>query len=255
MTLPTFTVKLISSAGVPLMNGSLQYRDSTWKDAVNNNDGTFTITSSGRKTSLRMTYGNATETRSNVTIKNDTTIIFQTKNVSVNLQTSTGTPLDTGTVEYYASGWQTFGTTSNGVAAKELLPLKYTFRLTYNAASISKAQNVDSNAVVMFHTIPAVVQLQTSTGAPLDTRVVQYYSGGWRDFGVTMNGTVSKELLPTKYTFRLTYNGLTMSKAQNIHSNATVIFQTVPVHVQCRPAPVHRWTQDLQNFTLGVGER
>jgi len=231
-TPPTFIVKLISSTGSFLTNGSLQYRDTTWENATNNNDGTFTITTSGRKTNLRMTYGNATETRSNVAIKNDTVIVFQTKNVSVNFQTSTGAPLDTGSVEYYASGWQTFGTTSNGVVTKELLPLKYTFRLTYNAAGISKVQNVDSNSTVVFQTIPAVVQLQTSTGAPLDTGIVQYYTGGWRDFGTTVNGAVSKELLPTKYTFRLTYNGATISKAQNIDSNATIIFQTVPVRVQ-----------------------
>jgi hypothetical protein len=226
------SVNLLSSAGSLLPNGSLQYRDTTWENSTNNNDGTFTITTFLKKISLRMTYGNATETKSNVTVENDTVIVFQTKNVSVSFQTSVGVPLDTGAVQYYAGGWQTFGTTSNGVVAKEILPLKYTFRLTYNAASISKVQNVDSNSTVVFHTIPAVVQLQTSTGAPLDTGIVQYYSGGWRDFGTTLNGTVSKELLPTKYTFRLTYNGASVNEAQSIDSNAIVVFQTVPAKVE-----------------------
>jgi hypothetical protein len=225
------TVKLLSSTGSLLAGGSLQYKDSTWENATNNNDGTFTIISSKKKLSLRMTYAYGTQTKSNVTIGSDT-IVFQTKNVTVNLQNSQGTPLDTGVVEYNASGWQDFGTTSNGVVTKELLPIKYNFRLTYNGTTISEAQNIDSNATIVFQTVLAKVLLQTSTGAPLDTGVVQFNAGGWQDFGTTSGGVVTKELLPIKYIFRLTYNGTTISKAQNIDSNATVVFQTVPANVQ-----------------------
>jgi hypothetical protein len=228
----TCTVKLLSSTGSLLTTGALQYRDSTWKDATNNNDGTFTIITARKKVSLSMTYEYGTQTKSNVPVKNDTTIIFQTKNVAVNLQNSTGTPLDTGVVQYNANGWQDFGTTSNGVVTKELLPTKYTFRMTYNSATVSKAQNIDSNATVIFQTVPAKVQLQTSTGVPLDTGIVQYNSGGWKNFGTTLNGAVTKELLPTKYNFRMTYDGATVNKAQSIDSNATIIFQTVKTMVQ-----------------------
>jgi hypothetical protein len=225
------TVKLLSSTGSLLAGGSLQYKDSTWENATNNNDGTFTIISSKKKLSLRMTYAYGTQTKSNVTIGSDT-IVFQTKNVSVNLQNSYGNPLDTGIVQYNASGWQDFGTTSNGVVTKELLPIKYNFRLTYNGTTISEAQNIDSNATIVFQTVLAKVLLQTSTGAPLDTGVVQFNAGGWKTFGTTLNGAVTKELLPTKYNFRMTYDGATISKAQSIDSNATVIFQTVKTLVQ-----------------------
>ncbi len=134
----TCTVKLLSSTGSLLTNGTLQYRDSTWENATNNNDGTFTITTTKKKISFRMTYAGGTQTKSNVTIKNDTTIIFQTKNVTVNLQSSQGTPLDTGIVQYDVSGWKDFGSTSNGIVTKELLPVKYTFRLTYNGVPSAK---------------------------------------------------------------------------------------------------------------------
>ncbi|HVN48827.1 MAG TPA: hypothetical protein VMU30_08405 [Bacteroidota bacterium] len=226
------SVQLLSSTGSLLTGGTLQYRDSTWKDASNNNDGTFTFTTSQKKTSLRMTYANSTQTISNITVKNDTVITFQTKNVSVNLQTSAGTPFDTGTVQYYAGSWQTFGITSNGVVTKELLPLKYSFRVTYNGATVSKSQNIDSNVTVIFNTKPVTVQFQTSTGAFLDTGIVQYYAGAWKAFGTTINGTVSKELLPAKYSFRLTYQSSATSKAQNIDSLPNVMFQTTPVKVQ-----------------------
>ncbi len=228
----TCTVKLLSSIGSLLTTGTLQYRDSIWENATNNNDGTFTINTTKKKLSLRMTYAYGTQTKSNVTIKNDTTIIFQTKNVAVNLQNSQGNQLDTGIVQYNAGGWQDFGTTLNGVVTKELLPIKYTFRLTYNGPTVSKTQNIDSNATVVFQTVPANVQLQTSTGTPLDTGVVQFDAGGWKNFGTTLNGVVTKELLPTKYTFRIAYNGATISKAQSIDSSLTVVFHTIPAIVQ-----------------------
>jgi hypothetical protein len=229
--MPILIVKLVNSTGSLLTTGTLQYKDSTWENATNNNDGTFTINTTKKKLSLRMTYAYGTQTKSNVTIGSDT-IIFQTKNVSVNLQNSTGAPLDTGIVQYNSGGWKDFGITSNGVATKELLPIKYTFRLTYNDATISKAQNIDSNATVIFQTVPAKVQLQASTGAPLDTGIVEYNSGGWKSFGITSNGIVTKELLPTKYNFRITYNGATVTKSQSLDSNATVVFQTIRAKVQ-----------------------
>ena len=236
-------VRFVSSTGSLIANGTLQYRDTTWKDATNNNDGTFTINTIKKKLSLRMTYNNGTQTISNVTIKNDSTIIFQTKSVSINLQNSQGTPLDTGIVQYNSTSgpvgasWQNFGTTSNGVVTNELLSAKYTFRITYNGAAVSKAQNIDSNATVVIQTIPTSVQLQTSTGLPLDTGVVQYNANGpvgagWQPFGITTNGIATKELLPTKYNFRITYDGATISESQSIDSSATVVFQTVKTLVQ-----------------------
>ena len=228
----TMTVKLLSSTGSLLTTGALQYKDSTWENAVNNNDGTFTISTTKRKLSLRMTYAGGTQTKLGIPVKNDTVIIFQTKNVAVDLQTSQGNPLDTGIVQYNASGWQDFGTTSNGVVTKELLPVNYSFRITYNGATVSKSQNIDSSATVVFQTIPTSVQLQTSTGVSLDTGIVQYNANVWQSYGITLHGIATKELLPTKYNFRMTYNGATVTKAQSLDSNATVVFQTVPANVQ-----------------------
>jgi hypothetical protein len=227
-------VKLVNSTGSLLTTGTLQYRDSTWKDATSNNDGTFTITTTRKKLNLRMTYEYGTQTKSNVPVKNDTTIIFQTKNVTVDLQTSSGNPLDTGTVQYNAGGWKDFGTTTNGVATKELLPIKYKFKMTYNNASNEKTQNIDSNAVVLFQTVNVSVQLKNSTGNFIDQGVVQYNSGGWKDFGITSNGSVHKELLPAKYNFKMTYASASKNQAQDLDSNAVVVFQTSNVSVQLK---------------------
>jgi len=224
-------VKLINSTGTNLTGGSLQYYDGSWKDATNNNDGTFSITTSLKTLSLRMTYEFATQTKSNVTVGYDT-VAFQTVNTQVKLQSSQGVPIDTGTVQYYFSAWKPFGTTTNGIASKELLPGSYTFRMTYASATNDKQQDIGTNPVVLFQTVNASVQLKNSQGALMDQGTVQYYFSSWNNLGNTANGIATKELLPGNYTFRMTYAAATNDKLQNIGTNPTVIFQTVNTTVQ-----------------------
>ena len=52
----TVTVRLIDSNGNLLTGGTLQYYNLGWKDAVNNQDGTFTYDSTGSSTHLKVTY-------------------------------------------------------------------------------------------------------------------------------------------------------------------------------------------------------
>jgi|GEM_PF-3377227 len=229
--LPGIIVKLINSTGTKLTGGSLQYYDGTWKDATNNNGGTFNITTSLKTLSLRMTYEFATQTKSNVTVGYDT-VAFQTVNAQIKLQSSQGAPIDTGTVQYYFSSWKTLGTTTNGVASKELLPGTYTFRMTYASATLDKQQDIGANPVVIFQTVNASVQLKNSQGAlmpvPLgDQGTVQYYFSSWKNFGATTGGVATKELLPGNYTFRMTHESISNDKVQNISTNNTVSFSTV----------------------------
>jgi hypothetical protein len=228
---PFFAIKLVSSIGTKLTSGALQYYEGAWKDATNNQDGTFSINTSLKTLSLRMTYEYGTQTKSNVSISNDT-IVFQTVNAQIQLQNSSGNLIDTGSVQYYAGAWRILGTTTNGVASKELLPGNYTFRMTYAYASKDKQQDVGTNATVIFQTVNANVQLQNSQGSLMDQGSVQYYSGAWRDFGNTTNGIAIKELLPNSYTFRMTYAFATKDKQQDLNSNTVVVFQTVKSTVQ-----------------------
>jgi hypothetical protein len=224
-------VKLINSTGNRLFSGALQYYEGSWKDAVNNNDGAFTIITNQKTTSLRMTYEYGTQTKSNITIGSDT-VIFQTINAQILLQDSKGNPIDTGTVQYYAGAWRNFGTTTNGIATKELLPGNYTFRMMYAYASKDKQQDLGTNAAVIFQTVNVNVQLQNSKRSLMDQGIVQYYSGAWRNFGATTNGIATKELLPGNYTFRMTYGYASKDKQQDIGTNPTVVFQTVNAAVQ-----------------------
>ncbi len=219
-------VKLVSSTGTNLTGSSLQYYDGTWKDAVNNNDGTFSVDTKLTKVSLRMTYEYGSQTLSNVAVGRDT-IIFRTVNTQIKIQNSSGVAIDTGKVQYYAGAWRDFGTTTNGVATKELLPNNYSFRMTYAYASNDKQQNIGTDPNVIFQTVNANVQLKNSLGNLIDQGTVQYYAGAWRDFGTTTNGVATKELLPNNYSFRMTYEFVSKDIAQNIGTNSVVSFSTV----------------------------
>jgi hypothetical protein len=227
------TVKLEDSYGKLLPTGSLQYYEGGWKPAANNGDGTFYLDTKLKTISLRMTYEYGSQTKNNVTVGRDT-IVFQTKNVQVKILDSKGAILDTGKVQYYAGAWREFGTTINGVVSKELLPNNYSFRITYAYASNDKQQNIGTNPIVIFQTVNTTVQLKNSLGNLIDIGTVQYYSGAWREFGTTINGVVSKELLPNNYSFRMTYAYASNDRQQNIGTNPIVIFQTVNTTVQLK---------------------
>jgi|WetSurMetagenome_2_1015567.scaffolds.fasta_scaffold04551_3 hypothetical protein len=223
---PNLLVNLANSQGTQIPASLVKYYDTSWKDAVNNGDGTFTVISDKQTVSLRMFYEYANQTVHNVTAHNNT-YTFHTVNASVELKNSSGNLIDVGTVQYYAEAWRTFGTTINGIANKELLPINYSFRMTYEYGSQDKQQDISVNPTVVFQTVNAAVELRTSTGSLIDQGTVQYYAGAWRTFGTTQNGVTHKELLPINYNFGMTYEFVPVDKQQNLSTNSTVTFSTV----------------------------
>jgi hypothetical protein len=178
-----------------------------------------------------MFYEGANQTVNNVPAQNNT-YTFQTVNAAVQLKNSLGNFIDVGTVQYYAEAWRTFGTTINGVANKELLPINYSFRMTYEYGSQDKQKDISVDPTVVFQTVNAAVELHNSSGnlmpAPMgDEGTVQYYAGAWRTFGTTQNGVAYKELLPKSYNFRMTYEYVPVDKQQDLSTNSTVTFSTV----------------------------
>ncbi|MBL1156129.1 MAG: hypothetical protein D8M51_14525, partial [Ignavibacteriae bacterium] len=137
---PNLVVSLKNSLGNQIPASNVMYYESAagkWKDAVNNGDGTFTVITTRPTVSIRMFYEYANQTVHNVPAQNNT-YTFTTVNAAVELRNSSGNLIDQGTVQYYAGAWRSFGTTVNGVANKELLPINYSFRMIYEYVPLDK---------------------------------------------------------------------------------------------------------------------
>jgi hypothetical protein len=182
--------RLLNSSGAALLGGSGQYYLNSWQacSGGTNNPGYVLCALTGlvSNASFSMTYA-STRQQMTQNIATNSTVVFQTKAVTLTLENSSGNLMDTGTAQYYSGSWLSFGQTSGGQVQKELLPGTYTFSMTYASTQQQISQNIGTNPVVVFQTAKVVSASNTCT---------YYYASAWLTF------TSGMELLPGKYTFR-----------------------------------------------------
>ncbi|SFB56423.1 Fibronectin type III domain-containing protein [Cohnella sp. OV330] len=209
-------VRLKDSQGQPLEGGDVSYYADGWRTFGAANGGEARKELLPGNYTFNMTYAGAYQSKAQ-DIGADPVVVFQTASVKVRLEDSKGDPLDGGAASYYMDGWHSFGTVTGGEASKELLPVNYTFNVSYEGANLSKPQNAGTDANVVFATVNVAVSLKDGQGNPVEGGQISFYASGWRTFGTTdAAGIAHKELLPVTYTFNGTHGGAADSGAFDI---------------------------------------
>ncbi len=236
-------VKLLNSGGVGLPGGYAEYYSAGWKligTTPANGVLSFAMPGSPATYSFRMSYAGYTQQKSNVNIATTNPIVFQTLSAGVHFQDSLAAPLAGGGIEYYASGWKTFGSGSTdaaGNASMELLPGSYSFRMSWAGYTQQQSNvNIATTNPVLFQTLPMAVHFKDSANAPLANGGIEYYASGWKTFGSGLTdaaGNASMELLPGSYSFRMSWAGYTQQKSNvNIVTTNPLEFQTLSVYAR-----------------------
>ena len=229
-------IKLLNSNNAGIPGGAAKWYNGTWHTIGNTNaNGVITLGIPVAPGNLlfSMDYAFTHEEKWQNTATNFV-VVFQTKNVEVQLQNSTGALMDTGFARYYTGAWHDIGNTSSGKVNIELLPANIDFSMDNNFVHNEKWQHVGTNPVVIFQTKNVEVQLKDSTDNFMDTGFVRYYTGAWHDIGNTTDGRVNIELLPANIDFSMDNNFVHNEKWQNTSADPVVVFQTRNVEVQLK---------------------
>ncbi len=156
----------------------------------------------------------------------DNSIEFQTQKVTVSLNNSTGNPLEAEELFYRDANknYVSLGTNKTSDTL-EMLPLSYYFKVKYLGHTLSKLQNVTSDASVDFQTVLVSFNLVDGSNSQLNGDAI--YRDGYaiyNAFGESGQTPETMEMLPLYYYFRCTYNGMTKTKLWNVNADSNVLF-------------------------------
>ena len=235
-------VRLINSSGAGLSGGIVNYYiSSTVYGGITNASGNLFLLLPASATSayfsMNYNFGNYTIYQNIVTTP---TVVFQTKNVVMELRDNLGALLSDATnLSYYQYATNTFsaGVTLGGVATMQLLPGSYYFNMQFNSGRMTIYQNIGTTPIVTFQTKKVDLELRDHVGALLsDATNLSYYQFTTAIFagGVTLGGTATMQLLPGSYYFNMQFKSGRMTIYQNIGTTPTVTFQTKKVDLELR---------------------
>lgn len=150
-------------------------------------NGTAAIIFDGKPTNVTfaMTYEGGRQQLAKQNIQTNSFARFYTTPITLELIDDDEAALgEGGSAAYYASGWRTFGDTdTGGTVTKELLPVSYSFAMTYQGSRQQISKTTDQT-----------VTFQTGEIQSCGT-ATSYYASGWRTFSEGL------QLLPSKVSF------------------------------------------------------
>jgi hypothetical protein len=221
------TMRLLASDGVTPRIGGATYYAGGWRD-FGTGLTTTTMELLPLNYSFKVSFGGATQEKSQ-DVGTTPLVTFDLVNATMQLLASdNSTQVTTGTTEYYAGGWKTFGG-GTSTATMDLLPLSYTFKIGYGGATKEMTQNIGTDPLVTFNLVNATMRLLASDNTTeVTTGTTEYYAGGWKTFGGGTS-TATMDLLPLSYTFKIGYGGAAKQMDQDIGTNPQVTFNLVNV--------------------------
>lgn len=144
--------------------------------------------------------------------------------LTVKLTNSRGELIPGGYLQYYEGGWKPAEDHGDGTftVRTELASVK--LRMIYEHGVQEKSNVPVKGNTVIFQTVLATVKVSDLQGRPLNDIEVRYYSGGWYSIGLTVDGVVTKELLPLGYKFRVIKGKVQAEKTQDLSIDSRVEF-------------------------------
>jgi hypothetical protein len=237
------SVKLVDSKGAGLSGATAEMRAKYAKAmGTTGTDGLATVNAEAGAYTFAITYRGQTKTFGPVNVTSGSVVVFTTAPVEVALTGGTG-QLAAANVEHKGSydSWIADGATSSaGLSSVQLLPGKYTFRVTFRGQTSQVETAVAGPTKVEFGLVPTTVKL-TGASKPLKTGTVAHRGAGvtWTGDGTTAaDGSVKFLLLAGTYTFSMEYRGQTNELASvAIAAPASVVeFPLAPTTVTVQTA-------------------
>lgn len=190
--LTAVAVRLVDSDGNGLAGGKLSYYIGGWYTAPGTTDANgnllVELPSDSSSMSMSMSY-NGTSQQMNRSALDASNFTFQTARVNVKLVDADGAALREGTASYYAVGWRSLGSTTDGVITVQMLPGNYAFVMNYNGSR-------EQRNTVAIATPETDVVFQTGRVTMQYSGSVSWYHEGWRTFAKP-----TMEYLPGTTTF------------------------------------------------------
>ena len=227
---PRATVRFTNSVGTPIEGALAEVKlGGVWTviGYTDANGEAEVILSTGNK-SFRINWKGAKNQKTVFVTATPKVVEFQTELVTVELNGGNGEN-KSANFEFYASGWQVFGTGAiDTLATMELLPTYYNFKMFYDGTTITKNQKIQNDSNVVFSLRSVSVELNSSVGTDLDAHF-EYYSGSWKAFGTGTDTSIAfGELLPKNYNFRVYYKGISKIETVSLFfvNDSNVVFTT-----------------------------
>jgi hypothetical protein len=240
MTLTPGLVRLISSTNAPISGGSVDGYQGGWSTYGTTGANGNLLVIGKNPSSVAMTLGGGRQQLNSISFATNPVVIFQTKLVTMDFTDASGNHTLQGSgLQYYAGGWNTFGSgsTTNGIETMEMLPASYSFKLGYmGAVQQITSQNVSVNPLVSYQTAVADIYLKDLSNNGIAGGNATFYAGGWHTIGATdANGHIAIELLPVTYSFAMSYatkynqkNGIAVPGTVNFTFDGSSLYKIAP---------------------------